>query len=143
MAKQSLGPARALPSRSLDSPDDRDIMSGPGMRAFFGVANEWALSVGQQCTLLGDIGRSTLHKWKKDGASSLSRDQLERISLVLGIYKGMKLLFSDPEAGRDWFVAPNHDGVFAGASPLERMLGGSIDDLYAVRRYLDSWRGVR
>jgi hypothetical protein len=29
----------------------------------------------------------------------------------------------------------------ADGSPLERMLRGSIDDLYAVRRYLDGWRG--
>ena len=24
---------------------------------------------------------------------------------------------------------------------LQRLLGGSMDDLYAVRRYLDAWRG--
>jgi len=32
------------------------------------------------------------------------------------------------------------DLSFAGGSPLDRMLHGSIDDLYAVRRYLDGWR---
>jgi Protein of unknown function (DUF2384) len=129
--------------RSFDNDNDRLRMSGPGLRTFFGIAKEWGLSVDQQCTLLGDIARSTFHKWKKDGAPGLTRDQLERISLVLGIYKAMKLLFADSQAGRGWFQAPNREWVFGGRPPLERMLCGSIDDLYAVRRYLDSWRGVR
>jgi hypothetical protein len=130
-------------SRSLDSHEDRARLSGPGLRTFFGIASEWRLSVDQQCALLGGIARSTFHKWRKDSNTTLGRDQLERLSLVLGIYKAMKLLFRDEAAGKEWLVAPNRDWAFAGRSPLARMLGGSIDDLYAVRRYLDSWRGVR
>jgi len=72
----------------------------------------------------------------------LSYDQLERISLTLGIYKGLKLLFADDASGPLWLKATNTDLPFGGGSPLERMLRGSIDDLYAVRRYLDGWRGV-
>jgi hypothetical protein len=129
--------------RSLDNDNDRLRMSGPGLRTFLGIANEWGLTVDQQCTLLGGIARSTFHKWKKQGVPALTRDQLERLSLVLGIYKAMKLLFADSQSGKDWFLAPNRDWVFGSRSPLERMLQGSIDDLYTVRRYLDSWRGVR
>ncbi|MEA2824365.1 MAG: hypothetical protein QOF03_847, partial [Alphaproteobacteria bacterium] len=73
--------ASAAQSRSLDNLDDRARMSGPGLRTFFGVVDEWGLTVQQQCTLLGDIGRSTLHKWRKEGVAALTRDQLERISL--------------------------------------------------------------
>ena len=133
----------AIAPRSLDNDEDRARMAGPGLRTFFGIATEWGLTVQQQCTLLGDIARSTFHKWRNDGTATLARDQLERISLVLGIYKAMKLLFADPEAGRAWFFAPNRDWTFGNKSPLARMLGGSIDDLYAVRRYLDSWRGAK
>ena len=144
MAPQAKSANNALAgSRSLDNQDDRSRMAGPGLRTFFGIANEWALTVEQQCTLLGGIARSTYHKWRKDGTATLTRDQLERISLVLGIYKAMKLLFVDSEGGKAWFFAPNRDWTFGNKSPLMRMLGGSIDDLYAVRRYLDSWRGVK
>ena len=129
--------------RSFDNDEDRARMAGPGLRTFFAIATEWDLSVEQQCTLLGGIARSTHHKWRKEGTASLTRDQLERISLVLGIYKGMKLLFADSDGGRAWFFAPNRDWTFGNKAPLARMLGGSIDDLYAVRRYLDSWRGVK
>lgn len=143
MAFKAASPKGTRPQRSLDNDNDRLRMSGPGLRTFFGIASEWGLSVDQQCRLLGDIARSTFHKWRKDGAPTLTRDQLERVSLVLGIYKAMKLLFVDSAAGRNWFLAPNHDWLFGDRSPLDRMLRGSIDDLYAVRRYLDSWRGVR
>jgi hypothetical protein len=64
------------------------------------------------------------------------------VSLVLGIYKALRLLFVDGLEALRWLKAGNHDLPFAGRSPLERMLLGSIDDLYAVRRYLDAWRGV-
>ena len=73
----------------------------------------------------------------------MSRDQLERISLLLGIHKGLKLLFSDEAAGLRWFKSANRDLPFGGAAPLDRALGGSIDDLYAVRRYIDAWRGIK
>jgi Protein of unknown function (DUF2384) len=39
-----------------------------------------------------------------------------------------------------WLKAPNTDRPFAGGSPLDRTLRASIDDLYAVRRYLGGWR---
>jgi hypothetical protein len=75
------------------------------------------------------------------GGGTLSYDQLERISLVLGIYKALKLLFVDNANGVRWLKATNSDLPFAAGSPLDRMLRGSIDDLYAVRRYLDGGCG--
>jgi hypothetical protein len=55
----------------------------------------------------------------------------------------LKLLFSDEAAGLRWFKSANRDLPFGGAAPLDRALGGSIDDLYAVRRYIDAWRGIK
>lgn len=119
----------------------RERLSGPGLRTFFNIAREWGLSVESQRVLLGGAPPSTYHKWKSGAVGTLSYDQLERISLVLGIYKALKLLFADDASGVRWLRAVNTDLPFAGGSPLERMLRGSIDDLYAVRRYLDGWRG--
>ncbi len=111
------------------------------LRVFCQIAREWGLTVGEQRILLGGIAASTYHKWKAGTVGALSYDQIERISLVLGAYKGMKLLFADDAAGLRWFQAGNDESVFGGQSPLNRMLQGSIDDLYAVRRYIDAWRG--
>jgi Protein of unknown function (DUF2384) len=130
-----------LPFAERHDPAVRERLSGPGLRTFFNIASEWGLTVNQQRVLLGGVPSSTYHKWKGGTVGTLSYDQLERISLVLGIYKALKLLFADDASGARWLKAANTDLPFAGASPLDRMLHGSIDDLYAVRRYLDSWRG--
>ena len=128
---------------SLDSMPDRARLSGPGLRSFFNIADEWALNTDQQRVLLGGISKSSLHNWKAGHVSALSRDQLERVSLVLGIYKAMALLFADGDGGKRWLKAANTESVFGGASPLARMLHGGIEDLYVTRRYIDAWRGVR
>ena len=147
MAKAKPAGAQRLPSEGLSfaerhDPTVRARLSGPGLRTFFNIAAEWDLGVEPQRTLLGGVPASTYYKWKASGDGTLSYDQLERISLVLGIYKALKLLFADDAGGVRWLKAANTDLPFAGASPLDRMLRGSIDDLYAVRRYLDGWRGV-
>ncbi len=120
----------------------RERLSGPGLRIFFNIAGEWGLTVAQQRILLGGIPASTYHKWKSSAVGTLSYDQLERVSLVLGVYKAQKTLFANDATGVRWLKAANTDLPFGGGSPLDRLLRGSIDDLYAVRRYLDGWRGV-
>ena len=136
-----LRPEEGIPFAQRRDPAVRERLSGPGLRTFFNIASEWALTVNQQRVLLGGVPPSTYHKWKGGAVGTLSYDQLERISLVLGNYKALKLLFADDASGVRWLKAANTDLPFTGASPLDRMLRGSIDDLYAVRRYLDGWRG--
>jgi hypothetical protein len=121
----------------------RARLTGPGLRTFFNIADDWGLTTDQQRILLGGISKSSLHNWKAGHAAVLSRDQLERVSLVLGIYKGMALLFADGDGGKRWLKSDNTEAVFGGLSPLARMLRGGIEDLYATRRYIDAWRGVR
>jgi hypothetical protein len=130
-----------IPFARRHDPAVRERLSGPGLRTFFNIAREWGLTGEQQRALLGGVPPSTYHKWKGGTVGTLSYDQLERISLVLGIYKALKLLFADDASGVRWLKAANTDLPFRGGSPLDRMLRGSIDDLYAIRRYLDGWRG--
>jgi hypothetical protein len=118
-------------------------MSPAAVRLFLRLADLWRLAVDQRRALLGDISRPTYHNWQKGKAGTLTRDQLERISLVIGIHKGLKLLFADEASATRWLTSPNRDLPFGGVSPLERALRGSIDDLYAVRRYIDAWRGMK
>ncbi|MEP6765082.1 MAG: MbcA/ParS/Xre antitoxin family protein [Gemmatimonadaceae bacterium] len=134
--------AQTAPNR-LESlaPDERASLGSAGFRTFLALADQWQLTVNERTRLLGDIADSTYHKWRSGKIGELSRDQLERLSLVLGIYKGLRLIFSDEATGTRWLRGANSESIFAARSPLERMLNGSIDDLYAVRRYLDAWRG--
>lgn len=130
----------------LEALQDREVskeISPVAVKLFLRLADVWKLAVDQRLTLLGGISRPTYYNWQKGKGGPLSRDQLERISLTLGIHKGLKLLFADEASAERWFTSPNTDVPFGGRSPLERMTRGGIDDLYAVRRYIDAWRGMK
>lgn len=121
--------------------DESGRMSGPALRTFFRIAERWGLSTGEQQRLLGSKA-STYFKYRRDpGGAKLSRDTLERISYILGIYKALQILLPRKEAADKWIRSANAAAVFNGRSPLELMLGGRVSDLYLVRRYLDGERG--
>jgi len=119
---------------------DPKVLSGPALRAFFGIAKEWKLSIDEQLGLLG-LGkrRSTLFQWKKHGAI-LPLDTLERISYLLGIYKSIRILLPNADRANGWVKTPNTAPLFRGKTALQRMLLG-MSDLFMVRQYLDAQRG--
>lgn len=119
---------------------DRRRLSAPGLKAFFRIANLWGLSNEEQMTLLGLTSRSTFFNWRRDPEVSLSKDTLERISYVLGIYKALRILLPDDRAADSWVREPNTAPLFGGRSALERMLSGQVADLFVVRQYLDAER---
>ena len=63
------------------------------------------------------------------------------MSYLLGIWKALTLLFPEPANRLHWLRANNTSATFGGRPPLERLLAGNVGDLYAVRSYLDGWRG--
>lgn len=112
------------------------------VKLFLGITEEWNLTDDERCKLAG-LGRTTLHNWRQkvnaNAPIKLSRDTVERLSYLAGIYKALQILFADPTQWKTWVRKPNRD--FGGKSALERMLAGRVVDLADVRRYLDSWRG--
>ena len=123
-------------------PISEKAMAAAGMRAFARIAELWNLSVEEQRVLLGQPARSTFFAWRKaPNNAALTRDTLERLSNILGIYKSLQILFPDPHVADAWVRKPNTAPTFGGQSALKRMLAGNVSDLYAVRKYLDSVRG--
>jgi hypothetical protein len=121
---------------------DYGELSAAGLRAFFKIAEAWSLSAEEQIVLLGTPGRSTYFKWKQTPQSArLGRDTLERLSLILGIYKALQILLPEPNAADTWIKRPNSAPPFGGHPALARMLAGNVSDLIAVRQYLDAMRG--
>jgi Antitoxin Xre/MbcA/ParS C-terminal toxin-binding domain/Antitoxin Xre-like helix-turn-helix domain len=116
-------------------------LSAPALRAFFNLAERWRLRVSDQRRLLGDPPESTFYKWKRERDGALSRDTLERISYLLGIFKALAILFPQPDRADAWLRKPNMAPTFGGKSALERMLSGNVADLFTVRQYLDAQRG--
>ncbi|HET9819900.1 MAG TPA: MbcA/ParS/Xre antitoxin family protein [Rhodanobacteraceae bacterium] len=116
-------------------------LAAPALRTFFRLAGRWRLRVAEQRKLLGDPPESTFYKWKRERDGALSRDTLERISYLLGIFKALTILFPQAERADAWLRKPNDAPTFGGKSALERMLSGNVADLYVVRQYLDAQRG--
>lgn len=121
---------------------DAQQMAAAGLRAFARIAQAWDLSVDEQLLLLGQPARSTFFAWRKrPEKASLSRDTLERLSNLLGIYKSLQILLPDPQSADAWVRKPNTAALFGGSTALARMLAGNVADLNLVRRYLDGVRG--
>lgn len=136
-------PANAFNPEVFRTADARKDYSGTAIKAFLRMMEEWNMSVNERCAILGDVPKQTYYKWARGDVGTLSRDQLERIGITLGIYKGLALLFNDEGGRMRWFKSPNHDYAFRGKSPVERMTDGGMQDLYTVRAYLDGLRGAQ
>lgn len=125
----------------FDAPAVRQDLAKPALKAFFNICDKWELTTHQAHVLLGRPAQSTFYRWRRQRTGRLSNDALERISYVLAIYKALHILFATPTQADGWIRRTNMASLFAGASALDRMMGGQVADLYVVRKYLDAQRG--
>jgi len=129
-----MGPAATASSASL---------SGPAIRAFDKIAAAWQMEVAEQRAALGGVSRQTIYNWREHpDRARLSDDQLDRISLLLGIYKALHILFTRPEQADSWIRRANSAVPFGGRPAADLLFGGRMLDLIRVRRYLDGVRGA-
>jgi hypothetical protein len=134
-------PLPVLPERQDFSADaDRARLSKVALKAYKRLVEQWGLT-GQQAAALLDVSTSTWERLKQEGKDkSLNQDQLTRISALVGIYKGLHLLFADGMADR-WPKLDNKGPLFARMSPIDSMMKGGIPQMLEVRRYIDAVRG--
>ncbi|SFD14995.1 MbcA/ParS/Xre antitoxin family protein [Tropicimonas isoalkanivorans] len=110
------------------------------LKAYARIVESWALSL-REAAGLADMSESTWKRARKpDFAGELTKDQLLRLSAVIGIYKSLELYFSDPLA-RTWFTRPNAGSLFGGHRPVETAIEGGLPQILAIRTYLDALRG--
>ncbi|MEO7224105.1 MAG: antitoxin Xre-like helix-turn-helix domain-containing protein [Devosia sp.] len=130
-----------LPERQDFSAEaDRVRLTKVALKAYRRLVEQWGLT-GQQAAALLDVSTSTWERMKQEGKDkALSQDQLTRISALVGIYKGLHLLFADEMADR-WAKLDNSGPLFARMSPIASMMKGGIPQMLEVRRYVDAIRG--
>jgi hypothetical protein len=108
---------------------------------------QFELNVDETLELLGGLKRRTWFELVKKAEAhqdvSISRDVMERFSLLIGIYKAMKLSIPEaPSALAHFFNKPASANLFLGLSVKSYLLEhGSMAALYNVRRYFDAKRG--
>lgn len=117
-----------------------DEMQSVALKAFSGIMAEWGLPI-HEAAALADMSESTWKRARKPGyAGDLTRDQMLRLSAVVGIYKALKLYWSDAIARR-WISLPNQGPLFDGARPIDTLIQGGLPRFLQVRTYLDALRG--
>jgi len=111
-----------------------------GMRGLARMGEHWGLTVEQQRVLLGDLPKTTYYAILKGEARTVSKDTLERLSLLMGIWANLEIMLPNPPSSVGWMNRTHSDPRFGGHSPLAWMLQGTVTALLDVRRYLEAWR---
>ena len=141
-------PASAVrkPRSLAPAPVSENLQAGAGLRTFARIADRWKLPAADAMAILGMESRSTYYELLKRARGSkevkgLSRDQLDRLSYILGIYEAIRVLFPHSEESRDtWVARANTAPMFAGRSPLDVMRSSMIG-LYQTFAHLAAARG--
>lgn len=124
------------------APANRRRLSGAALRTFLNLAAERRLSCDEQLSILGFPAPSTYRGWSQRARAgmplTLSVDTLMRISMVLGIYAGLRFLCASPDEAIAWLRGGRSDPPFGGCSPIDLMTEGSQERLLTVRRHLDA-----
>lgn len=101
----------------------------------------WRLTGAESCALLGDVSERTWFRMKKgEWSGALSQDALTRISALIGIFKGVRLLFSEPMS-EEWIKLANKGPLYGGRRPVDMMIEGGIPKMLEMRRHVDALRG--
>lgn len=133
-------PLAPIELQTFAKEEDRRRLSDVAIKAFRSLAAQWKLSNAEAAALLG-VSPSTWDRVKGGRwEGGLGQDQLTRVSALVGVYKGLHLLFADDMADR-WLRLANKGPLFERASPIEAMIEGGIPRMLEVRRYIDAIRG--
>ncbi len=137
-------PAYPRTAPVLEPPDltdaaERERLSGAALRAFFNIMAKWGVRDVDARMLLGGVTNGPYYQLKREPDRVLDVDRLTRVSLLVGIFKALHILYSDALADR-WVQMPNTNRLFGGTSPLDYMLRGGLPAMLTVRRLLDARR---
>ncbi|HYZ63380.1 MAG TPA: antitoxin Xre-like helix-turn-helix domain-containing protein [Acetobacteraceae bacterium] len=133
------GPAPDPPN--LADPATRERLTAAAVDGMLRLAEIWRLTSAEASVLLGDVSERTWFRMKKgEWTGTLSQDTLTRVSALVGIFKGLRLLFSEPLSD-EWVRLPNKGPLYGGRRPLDAMIEGGIPKLLEVRRHIDALRG--
>ena len=126
----------------LSRKENRTRLSPPAIKGLMRIAKHWDLRDDDTRVLLGGMSNGSFYSLKSRSHKTLDEDQLTRVSLLMGIYKGLNILYSQKLADA-WIGLPNTNPMFAGDSPLNYMKRGGIPAFLRVRQLLDARRGGR
>lgn len=137
LAQPALAPP---PPPNFASEVERAQFTPVALKALKRLLEAWGVT-GQDAAALLGVSATTWDRMRAGRwAGTLSQDQLTRASALIGVYKGLHLLFADGLADR-WPGLPNRNPLFGGRTPLAAMIEDGIPGLIEARRLVDAMRG--
>ena len=115
-------------------------LSPAARKAFFKITDAWKIRDEEAKQLLGGISNGAFYQLKGgELRTPLDQDRLVRVSLMVGIFKALNILYSQKLADA-WISLPNSNPMFAGDTPLAYMVKGGQPAMMRVRQLLDARR---
>lgn len=140
MASAAAVPAVPTGLQTFSGEGDRHRLTAAAVKAVLRLVDAWGGSNAEGAALLG-VSESTWDRMKAgkwDGV--LSQDQLTRASTLIGVFKGLHLLFANDMADR-WPKLVNRGPIFDHRAPIQAMIEGGIPRMLETRQYIDALRG--
>ncbi len=132
--------ARGAALQTFADPADRRRLSATALKAFEALRQHWKLDDETARVLSGLDEAAWAETQQSDRVLVLSQDQLTRMSALIGLFKGLNLLFADSFA-IEWPTTANAGPLFDGRTPVEVMVQGGIPAMLQVRGHVDALRG--
>lgn len=115
---------------------DWEELIAPALRTYFRLTEEWGLSDQEQSSLLGEPEDANMVLWRQGAVEDVGSEALERISLLLGIYRALHTIFNDQNQANSWPMRNHLSGDWAGTTALAHMLSDGIPGLRRVHAHL-------
>ncbi len=130
------------PSPLIDLNDrkERERLSPSAIKVFFNIMDKWSIKDADARDLLGGVSNGVFYEMKKNPDRVLDVDRLARISLLVGIFKSLNILYPE-ELADAWVTLPNRNRLFGGGTPLSYMSRGGLAAMLTLRRLVDARRG--
>src|SRR5208337_3394580 len=97
----------------LSRKENRDRLSPAAIKGLLRISKHWKLRDDDTRALLGGMSSGSFYALKNQSSRTLDEDQLTRVSLLIGIYKALNILYGQKLADT-WIVLPNVNPMFGG-----------------------------
>ena len=83
------------PLINLNDQTERERLSPSAIKAFFNIMEKWTIKDADARDLLGGVSNGVFYEMKKNPNRVLDTDRLARISLLIGIFKSLNILYPE------------------------------------------------
>lgn len=131
---------QTAPPSAIALPSGRHEKIAAIIKGVVRATDSWGLSNAEAAMLLG-VPPATWSRMKAGAyKGALDQDKITRASLLIGLFKGLRLLFNGPLT-YGWPKTANAGPGFDGKTPVQVMCEGGIPAMMKVRQHIDALRG--